>query len=110
MAHALSNKALTVLALLREQGELTCMRVSELVTERTPCGRCNGTGAGDDERYGCRPCYGRGRALMQYGTAYVALQQLRKRGLVERRHLVDEWGDPTPTLVWFAAAAPDPDD
>lgn len=100
--NALSNKAIVVLALLRENGEMSCKDIAETIHQRTPCGDCNGTGEGDDSRYGCRRCYGRGRAFFTYSDAYVALTQLRKRRLVSRRHLRDEWGDELPGLMWAA--------
>lgn len=99
-----SNKALAVLALLRELGETTCKRLGEEMMERTPCPACGGTGEGDCSWYGCCKCYGRGRVLFSYSDAYQALQQLSKHGLVSRRRLVNEWGDETPSLVWRAAA------
>lgn len=102
MARQPSNKALAVLALLREQGELTCKEVAHEIRQRTPCGGCHGTGAGDS-RFGCAACYGRGLVPFHYGDAYVCLAQLRKLGLVRRRHVLDEWGDTTSRLVWCAA-------
>ncbi|MDQ5822460.1 MAG: hypothetical protein M3540_13575 [Actinomycetota bacterium] len=99
---ALSNKALAVLGLLREGGERSCREVAATIRERTPCGVCDGTGEGDDSRYGCRKCYGRGQVSFYYSQAYVALRQLQGRGLASRRYLTDEFGDVTPMLVWSA--------
>ena len=107
MSRALSNKALVVLALLRKGGEWTCQDVADTIRERTPCGVCNGSGEGDDSRWGCRKCYGRGRAHFDYSNAYIALKQLVARRLVSRRYLTDEWGDVTSKLVYELAAAPE---
>lgn len=105
MARSLSNKALSVLALLREDGgEHTCKEIAERIKARTPCGHCDGTGDGDDSHYGCRRCYGRGRAPFYYSDAYVCLQKLMRARLVRRRYLLDEWGDETPSLVYEAVA------
>jgi hypothetical protein len=98
----LSNKALVVLELLRESGEMTCHQVADTIRERTPCGQCGGTGEGDDSRFGCRSCYGRGQVGFFYTDAYVVLRRLVKKGLVSRRYLLDEWGDVTNKLVWSA--------
>ncbi len=105
-AAALTNKQVAVLELLRAEGAMTCKRVAALITEATPCGECNGTGDGEDKRWGCRKCYGRGRARFDYGTAYVCLGQLKKRGMVARSYLLDEWGDATSTLMWAALPTP----
>lgn len=109
MARALSNKAQAVLALLREGGERTCKDIAATITERTPCGTCNGTGEGDDSRWGCYPCLGRGQAFFDYSTAYVCLKQLMGRKLVRRRAVVDEWGDETPRLVYEAVPVDEED-
>jgi hypothetical protein len=106
----LNNKALAVLAVLREGGERPCKDIATTIQENTLCGHCNGTGQGDDSRYGCRRCYGRGQALFGYSDAYVALKQLMARQLVRRRYLMDEWGDETPMLVYSAVNEGDPDD
>lgn len=106
-----NNKALAVLGVLRESGELACDSLWRTLRERTPCGACNGTGEGDDSHYGCRRCYGRGLVPFGYSDAYVALKQLETRGLVTRRHPLDEFGDELRTWLWRAAgeaAADDP--
>jgi len=100
---SLSNKQRVVLDLLRELGEMTCKKVGEMIMERTPCGTCGGTGREGDGS--CRRCYGRGRAYFGYSDAYLALEQLRRKRLVSRRYLVDEWGDATPRLVYQAVPA-----
>lgn len=105
-----TNKALAVLAVLREVGEVTCDSLAAAVRERTPCGQCNGTGKGDDSRYGCRRCYGHGYVSFHYSDAYQVLKQLRTHGLVTRRLLVDEWGDQTNRFVYSAVARPPADD
>lgn len=108
MTHALSNKALATLALLRETGETTCKDLAAAMRERTPCAPCNGTGSGDDSRWGCRHCYGRGQVSFGYSDAYVCLKQLLARGLVSRRWLENEWGDPTNTQVWRVVGSESP--
>lgn len=105
-----TNKALAVLGLLREIGEATVNEVSDEMRTRTPCGACNGTGEGDDERYGCRRCYGRGKVLFTYSDAYRALMQLRGHGLVSRRHPRDEFGDECNWWVWSVAGEHASDD
>jgi tRNA(Ile2) C34 agmatinyltransferase TiaS len=105
--NALANKDIAVLELLRAEGEMTAKRIGQIITERTPCGACNGSGEGDGRDFRCRKCYGRGTALFDYGKAYACLQKLRQRGLVVRRHLLDEWGDSTSTLVWAALPVAD---
>lgn len=105
-----SNKALAVLVLLREIGRSTCNEIADEMRKRTPCGVCNGTGEGDDSRWGCRRCYGRGRVPFGYSDAYTALKQLRAHGLVERRRLVNEWGDETPTHIYWATGTGVPED
>lgn len=100
-----SNKALAVLGLLRELGPSTVNEVADELRQRTPCGACNGTGDGEDSRWGCRRCYGRGRVPFGYSDAYVALKQLMGHGLVTRRHPRDEFGDECNWWVWGAADA-----
>ena len=107
----LTNKQVAVLELLRAEGELSAKRVAALIEERTPCGACNGSGEGDDSRYGCHPCYGRGRMFFGYGAAYAALIRLEKAGLVLRRQDRDRWGDKLPGVLWrpvSTSAADDP--
>lgn len=98
---ALTNKAQIVLDLLRAEGELTAKEVGNRVTDATPCMGCEGSGTASDGAR-CRRCNGRGTRWFGYSEAYVVLCQLKKRGLATRRHVVDEWGDETPRLVWAA--------
>jgi hypothetical protein len=49
-------------------------------------------------------CWDWGKVGFAYGDAYVALAQLRKRGLAGRRCLKDQWGDDLATHVYFAVA------
>jgi len=97
-----SNKALAVLGVLREHGELPAKRVAAIVMEQTPCPECDGTGKGDCNYHGCCQCYGRGRVCFAYSDAFTALKQLQAQGLVTRRHPVDEFGDETRGFVWRA--------
>lgn len=106
----LTNKQLIVLELLRSDGEMDCHSIARTLTERTTCAHCDGTGEGDNEHYGCRPCFGRGKRTMAYGEAYIVLKQLRARGLVARRCRRDEWGDELATHIYFAEPAPAADD
>lgn len=110
MSAKLSNKALFVLEVLRHEGELTVNQVADAVEERLPCPACDGTGQGDHLRFGCRRCYGRGRVLFGYSDAYQALKRLLDRGMVTRRHPLDEFGDECNFWVWSAVDAADPSD
>lgn len=110
MPRALTNKQIAVLELLRTEGPMTAKRVGEVITQRTACPFCGGSGEGDDTHLGCRPCYGRGRVSFDYGTAYQCLQRLRKEHLVERSCMRDAFGDELPLHVYAATAPPDPDD
>jgi hypothetical protein len=105
-----TNKALAVLALLREMGESSVNAVANEMRKRTPCGACGGTGEGDDWRYGCRRCYGRGQVPFGYSDAYQALKQLRVHGLVERRRPLNEFGDELASFVWWAVDVAATDD
>ena len=101
----LTNKQVAVLEFMREQTEpLTAQQIAEAIMARTPCSHCDGTGDGSDSRFGCRPCYGRGRRPFYYPEAYTALQRLRKDGLVTRRFKRDEWGDEIPRHVYEVVA------
>lgn len=115
----LTNKQVAVLELLRAEGELSAKRIAALISERTLCATCGGTGDGDAilgvnssgaHRCGCRFCYGRGRMHFGYGTAYAALVRLEKAGLVERQQERDRWGDKLPGVLWRPVAVVDPDD
>lgn len=110
MPRGLTNKQIAVLELLREKGELTAKEVGEILTERTPCGACSGTGEGDDTRWGCRRCYGRGQAHFDYSTAYQCLKRLMGKRLVMRRAILDPWGDDSGRQVYSAVAQADPAD
>lgn len=107
-------KELAVLECLRLCGGATCQQIADAIHRSTPCRFCGGTGENSagpfndtDARYGCRGCYGRGLAMFDYGAAYVALMKLHALGLVRRRNLLDQFGDPTPQLVWEAAPSED---
>lgn len=103
----LTNKQRVVLELLRGEGPRTCLELADMVRQRTPCGFCDGTGEGDDSRYGCRRCYGHGLVPFHYSDAYVALKALRERGLVSRRFILDQFGDVTNRHIYEAVPAPD---
>jgi hypothetical protein len=103
-----SNKELAVLAVLREEGELTVHQVADLVYDRMPpCVACGGTGERKDLKDDvadarCRRCWGRGKPYFGYSRAYVPLMKLVKRGLASRRHPINEFGDETRGYVYFA--------
>ena len=98
----LNNKQVVVLELLRAEGEMSANDAADMIRGRTPCASCNGSGEGDDSRYGCRRCYGHGHVLFSYSDAYTALERLRRAGLVNRRHPLDEFGDELPRFRYFA--------
>lgn len=119
MPRKLTNKQLAVLHVLRERGHATAKQLAaELTGPMATCPDCGGSGKTDKpdayDRYRCPDCFGRGERrmpYMDYGTAYQACERLAKAGLVERRDVLDEWGDSTGRIKYVAVEAdPDPDD
>jgi hypothetical protein len=99
----LSNRHNVILGLLQESHSgMTVNEVADAVRRGAPCSACGGSGSGDDPLFGCRECFGRGTALFYYSDAYRALRHLREQGLVRRRYLCDEWGDPRRRHIYFA--------
>lgn len=105
---SLTNRQRVVYDLLADGVERTAQDVADAIEAATLCGVCQGTGEGDGYRGQCARCFGRGQARYHYSEAYVDLRALLARGLVSRRHPVNEWGDELRTFVYKTTGVPIP--